>query len=943
MKPVRLIIAASVVVAVSYLLLKDFHREEKVDFNAQIRPIFNQKCITCHGGVKKNGGFSLLFREDAMQPAKSGLRAIIPGDANGSELIKRLVHQDPEERMPLEAEPLSPEEIKVLKRWIDQGANWEAHWAYLPPNQNSQPPTPDTNWIQNGVDAFIYQRLRQEGLKPSPRADKAALLRRLSLDLVGLPPTLEESGAFLNDHSPDAYEKQVDRLLASPRFGERWASMWLDLARYADSKGYEKDLERSIWKYRDWVIDAFNRDMPFDQFTIEQLAGDLLQTPTESQYIATAFHRNSTTNDEGGTNNEEFRNAALVDRVSTTWEVWQGTTMACVQCHSHPYDPFRHEDFYKSLAFFNNSEDRDLYNDNPKLYTYTAENERKIRELMDWITVRLKLDQPAPQGKLLDDRKRELLYSLGYRRLEAEDFDSTSRHIELTGDQKTIMQTADGSYIVFEDIDLTHVCRLTYRYTAGTSAFIELRLDSVAGPLVSNARLTPTEKSKTDWWGWKKDGTVSATIKPTTGKHSLYFVFRKDTEYLSDLFHLDWIKFHEEKPGKDAYGKQLRDKLIELDTIQAISTLVMRDRPPGKQRRTFVFERGNWLVHGKQVNPGVPGSLPPLPANAPKNRLGLAKWLVSANNPLTARVIVNRFWEQLFGYGIVETMEDFGTQGFKPTHPELLDWLAIQLIDQHHWSVKKLLKQLVMSATYQQSAAARPELIEKDPRNLLLARGPRVRLSAEQIRDQALAVSGLLSTKMHGPSVRPPVPTGIGSWKNSLEEDRYRRAVYTFWQRTNPYPSMVTFDSPIRNLCTSRRIRTNTPLQALVTLNDTVYFEAAQHLAEQMAAKGMPVQDQLSYGYQRVMLRKPSPEKLALLGKLYQEALEHYRHQVDNLPSGMKVKAPDRRTVGTSFVSFPMKKRHQPSTLKLKSPTPQLAALTLVANALLNLDEFLTK
>ena len=940
MKPVRLIAVSLALVAVSSLLLKILHREERVDFNAQVRPIFNQKCITCHGGVKKNGDFSLLFREEALQPAESGRRAIIPGDADGSELIKRLVDHDPEVRMPLKAEPLSPEEVAVLKRWIDQGAHWADHWAYLPPNRKTQPPTPDTNWAQHGVDGFIYQRLRREGLKPSPRADGATLLRRLSLDLIGLPPTPEERDAFLNDPSPDAYAKQVERLLASPRFGERWASTWLDLARYADSKGYEKDLERSIWKYRDWVIDAFNRDLPFDQFTVEQLAGDLLPNPTESQRIATAFHRNSMTNDEGGTNNEEFRNAALVDRVSTTWEVWQGTTMACVQCHSHPYDPIRHEDFYKSLAYFNNSEDRDLYNDKPKLATYTAENEQKIRELMDWITVRSGSNHAAPRGELLDDRKRDLLHSLGYRRLEAEDFDSTSRHIELTGDQKTVMQTADGSYIVFENVDLTDVRRLTYRYTAGTSAFIELRLDSVAGPLVSTARLIPTEESKSGWWGWEKAGTVSAAVKSTSGKHSLYFVFRKDIDYLSDLFHLDLIEFHQ-APGGHAYDKELRNKLIQLDTIPAITTPVMRDRPPGKQRRTFVFERGNWLVPGREVKPGVPASWPAAPSQAPPNRLGLARWLVSAENPLTARVVVNRFWEQLFGYGIVETMEDFGTQGFKPTHPELLDWLAVQLVHQHRWSTKKLLKQLVMSATYQQSAAARPELIARDPQNRWLARGPRVRLSAEQIRDQALLVSGLLSTKMYGPGVRPPVPDGIGGWKNSLREDRYRRAVYTFWQRTNPYPSLVTFDSPVRNLCTSRRIRTNTPLQALITLNDTVYFEAAQQLAGQMATRGTSVEDQLSYGYQRVMVRNPSPEKLALLGQLYREALGHYQHRADTSVA-TATRNPNRLAAGLLVSARKTGMRRQPVPHP-EAPTPQLAALTLVANAMLNLDEFLTK
>ncbi|RYU92837.1 DUF1553 domain-containing protein [Emticicia agri] len=886
---------------------------EKISYNEEIRPIFNKKCIVCHGGVKKSGGFSLLFREEALAKAKSGKFAIIPHDAANSELVKRLKTHDTEARMPLEAEPLSNEEISKIEKWINEGANWEDHWSYIKPDASISPPNISDNWVKNDIDKFVLDKLNQEGLKHSPETDKTTLLRRLSLDLIGLPPTIEETQAFLKDSSSNAYEKQVERLLKSPHFGERWATMWLDLARYADSKGYEKDLDRSIWQYRDWIIRAYNDDMPFDQFTINQLAGDLLPKSNditakdiENRLIATAFHRNTMANDEGGTNDEEFRNMALLDRVSTTWEVWQGTTMACVQCHSHPYDPFRHKEFYQSFAFFNNTQDRDLYNDKPLLKTYSAEKEKEVKKLLTWLKNVEKNPTPISPNIPLDKQKQDYLKRMGVYRIEAEDFDSASRHIELWNNQKTIMQTTDGAYTVYEDVDLTNITKVTYGYQSGAeNLFIEMRLGSSEGELISRVETKCSEETVNDGWSrWKDYTTSSGSVKPTNGVHDVYLVYKKGKNFWTDLIHLDWIDFHSKRPLKNNFPKAFSDSLDKLAKIESITTPVIMEMMPSRARKTHVFIRGNWMVHGEEVKPAIPGSLPDM-KNYPNNRLGFAEWLVNKENPLTARVMVNRYWEQLFGNGIVESLEDFGTMGAKPTHPELLDWLAVQFRDKQQWSVKKLLKLMVMSATYRQSEIVDKELLEKDPRNLLLARGPRVRLSSEQIRDQALFVSQLLNKEMYGPSVRPPNPTD-NSWRNEPEKNLFRRAVYTYWRRTNPYPSMITFDSPQRNVCTSRRIRTNTPLQALTTLNDTVYYAAAQHIALKMKeVPGHRVEEKLRVGYQYLFQKAPSPNKTQLLYQLYQETLLDLR-----------------------------KKQKQEA---------ELGALTLTANAMMNLDEFLTK
>ncbi|MCB0852442.1 MAG: DUF1549 domain-containing protein, partial [Bacteroidetes bacterium] len=702
--------------------------EETVSYNRDIRPILNKNCLSCHGGVKESGGFSLLFEEDALGPTESGVPAIIPGDPEGSEMIRRLRHSDPELRMPQEKEPLSEEEIDILKTWIRQGAKWEDHWAYIPPDENIKPPSLNDAWVKNGIDAFILRRLNEKKLTPNEAADEAVLLRRASLDLTGLPPAPALQDAYMAGNV--SWENVLDSLMASPHFGEKWAAWRMDLARYADSKGYEKDLNRSIWKYRDWVIQAFNEDLSFDQFTVQQLAGDMLPDATEDQIIATAFHRNSIANDEGGTDDEEFRVAANIERVGVTWEVWQGTTMACVQCHSHPYDPFRHEDFYRFMAFLNSTQDKDIYNEQPKLFTYPDSSVDKVEELMEWITKKAANDLSFESDTFLYEQRSRILYQMGYRRVEAEEYQDHSRFIELTSpDQLSVFQIQDSSWIMYENVDLTDVEKITYRFASAYSGgFVEIRLDSLNGPVISKTLLPGTKR----WVNWEEK---TVNIQSVSGTHNLYYYFYMNQDYVSDLFRLDWIQYHLKDSPSDGYEQEMKAKLAQLWEISAVQTPVMRELKGEDRRTSYRFLRGNWLTPGEEVAPGIPGSMQKNHESSPTNRLEMAQWLISADNPLTARVIVNRLWEQVFGYGIVETPEDFGSQGIVPTHPEMLDWLAVRFVKEHQWSLKSFLKEIMLSATYQQSSVADSAKIEADPRNLLLSRGPRVRLSAEQIRD----------------------------------------------------------------------------------------------------------------------------------------------------------------------------------------------------------------
>lgn len=882
---------------------------EQIEFNRDIRPIFNKKCIACHGGVKQSGGFSLLFPEEALAVNESGKPAIVPGSPSESELIRRIEHDDPDLRMPLEAEPLNREEIKLLKKWIRQGAQWQDHWAYIKPDP-LDPPSLETDWASNGIDQFVLERLRENRLEPSPEADKATLLRRLYLDVIGVPPSPEELQAYLEDTRPDAYEKVVDQLLASNQYGEKWAGMWMDLARYADTKGYERDAERKIWKYRDWLIKAFNEDMPFDVFITKQLAGDLLPNPTDEDYIATAFHRNTMTNDEGGTENEEFRVAAVIDRVNTTWGILQGTTMECVQCHSHPYDPIRHEDFFKSYAFFNNTSDEDVWSESPQLVSFVEEEDQlKLKAIKDWVKKKTAAEDTAQIAYYTH------LVRLAEPKIHPHSFEILENGVLTDGPNYLNME--DNGLAKLSGITLNEEDQMLVRYRSGkTTGWIEVRIGAADGPLLTSWKVNSIKTDK----GFQ---TISVPVQPLTGKKDLYFVF-KDPGHSGTVCNLEWILFYKAIPGKDAAGYQeITQYFVSLlnpqNKIESIPVMV--ERPEGYRRTTYVFERGNWLVHGEEVEPGVPEDWNSMPPGAPKNRLGLAQWLVSKDNPLTARVMVNRIWAQFFGTGIVETLEDFGSQGFEPSHPELLDWLAIEFQTNQQWSLKKLMKMIVLSSTYRQSSKASHEQIARDPKNRLLARGPRVRLNAEQIRDQALQVSGLLSKKMYGPSVMPYQPEGLwqvvyngANWATSPGEDQYRRALYTYWRRTNPYPSLMSFDSPSKEFCVARRIDTNTPIQALVTLNDPVYVEAAMGLAKRMLAVKQPYKGQISYGYKIAMAKTDIDElKLKELESLYLKTRAYFESKPEEVEA------------------------------LVCQPDIDLATLTVVANVIMNLDEFLTK
>ncbi|WP_257666816.1 DUF1553 domain-containing protein [Parapedobacter tibetensis] len=905
---------AVVVVAIALLQGK----EEPVDFSAEVKPIINKHCITCHGGVKKNGGFSLLFEEEAFAATESGNPAIIRGDAKHSEFIRRLTAEDPEERMPYNAPPLSKKEINLLTRWIEQGAKWGEHWAYSLPKEVKVPRSRlamaslfsfwNSTPLHSDIDYFINAKHKEQGLSFSPEADRATLLRRLSLDLIGLPPSPEQVAAFINDKQTDAYERRVDSLLASPRFGERWASWWLDIARYADTKGYEKDSSREIWAYRDWVIKAFNRDMPFNTFTIEQLAGDLLPNASKDQLIATAFHRNTMANDEGGTDDEEFRVAAVIDRVNTTYQAWLSTTFECVQCHSHTYDPIKFEEYYKSMAFFNNTRDEDTPGDYPKLRFYNKEDSVQAARIKQWVAT-----YSNPEMAASTDR---FLYTLEPK-IHAHACDQLVNGALV--DTKWL-GIRNGGSARLPGITLGEDELFYMNYTTGTSGgLLEMRVGGLSGPLLAKVTLPATQGME----------TITIPITALKGKHDIYLLFKNPSIPPSQAVCLaEWMAFRKALPGRDQPGyPAVHETFLQLVNKQTPSVPILIENPPEMARETHVFERGNWLVHGQAVEPDVPQSLHDFPTDAPRNRLGFAQWLVSEENPLTARTLVNRLWAQLFGHGIVEPLGDMGTQSDPPTHPELLDWLALQLMHEMDWSVKRLLKELVTSTTYRQSAVLTTELAEKDPNNHYYARGPRFRLSAEQIRDQTLAVSGLLSTKMHGPSVMPYQPEGVWMsvysgerWTKSEGEDQYRRGVYTFIKRTSPYPSYVTFDASSREVCLIDRITTNTPLQALTTLNDPVYLEAAVHLAKRMEAAGKgDVPQSIKTGYHLTVQKQLLPDRLVALEKLYREAYQYYRQQPEEAA----------KLLGTIAGS--------------KEKDTATAAYTVVANALLNLDEFLTK
>ncbi len=857
-----------------------------------------------------------MFRDEALAKTKSGKTAIVPGDPGNSEMIRRLTLKDPEERMPYKHDALSKTDIDVLSRWIKEGAAWGEHWAYVPVKETAVPqPTSffrlinkKSTWAKNEVDNFIEQKFKEQQLKPSPQADKQTLLRRVSLDLIGMPAPEKLATNFLSDTSNNAYANLVDSLLASPQYGEKWTSMWLDLARYADTKGYERDDSRNIWKYRDWLINAFNEDKPYDQFLTEQIAGDMLPNATDADYIATAFHRNTMTNDEGGTENEEFRTAAVLDRVNTTWQATMGTTFACVQCHSHPYDPFKHEEYYQFMAFFNNTRDEDTEADYPLLRSYNDSMQKELNNVVTW------LKQNTSTLKATEVNTFLKTWQPAYNSLTCDSFTNS----ELNDTKWLALR--NNAVCRLKQVDLQNRTQLIFRYQAYAAGGVwQIHIDSTKGEIIATVPLPLTKK------GWT---IIQTGITPTGGMHNLYFTYTNNTlktpEQTGALF--DWFYFTNELPGDEKEGyASIKKDYWNLLTAKTSTTPVMMDNPAFMHRASYVFERGNWLVKGEKVEPEVPKSLNPFPANAPKNRLGLAMWLTSKQNPLTARTMVNRIWEQLFGTGVAETLEDLGSQGMPPTHVELLDWLSYQFMNADNWSTKKLIRTIVMSATYQQDSKISLEQLQKDPLNKYYGRGARVRLSAEQLRDQALCASGLISHKMYGPSVFPYQPTGIwlspwngAEWTQSKGEDQYRRALYTYWKRSAAYPSMMAFDGVSREVCSVRRIRTNTPLQALTTLNDSAYIDIARNFAYRMQkVAGSVIQQQIKAGFKLATLHDIDAQSLQALMKLYNTAYIQFKNNAEK----------------TCEMVGGLNTHNNPET----------ASLIVVANAMLNLDEVVTK
>ncbi|HVT92124.1 MAG TPA: DUF1553 domain-containing protein [Bryobacteraceae bacterium] len=985
-----------------------------VEFNRDIRPILSDKCYACHGPDKGNrqAGLRLDVEETAKGKLADGRIPVVPGEPEKSEVFRRISSDNKGIRMPPAYsghDKLSAHDIGLIRQWIAEGAPWQKHWAYIPPVK------PEIPASANAIDYLVRQRLEREGLKPAPRADKPTLLRRVTLDLTGLPPSLEDLNAFLKDDSPKAYERVVDRLLASPRYGERMAFRWMEAARYADTNGYQSDGNRQMWRWRDWVIEAFNKNMPFDEFTIDQIAGDLLPHPTLDQKIATAFHRNHRTNAEGGIVPEEFRVEYVADRVQTTSIVWMGMTVGCARCHDHKYDPIPQKDFYRMAAFFNNVPENGLVynwgNDDPLIKAPTPDQQVKLAELNrkaeaaeakykalgrkvqaaqrkwekkaakgsvpDWtVTKEMVFRQKGEQqfdGKKFETEKADKL-KLDYltpisitARIKPESengaiLSKTEDYDEGAGHALYIMKGHLRLHIIYRwtDIGLRveseetiplhqwENVAATYdgkRYASGVRMYLDgkplkvkILFDQLNWPMDSKEPIRVGAGGGLRFNGAIADARMyTRALTPDEVSavgltESLEEISKKKPEErtAAELAKLRLAFLETALPPKI---RQVKDRMeaaqLERDKYDDSlpTVMVMKDEPG--LRKTYVLKRGSYDAHGEEVTAGVPSVLPQLPANGPQNRLGLARWLVDRQNPLTARVVVNRYWQMLFGVGLVKTVEDFGSQGEWPLNQGLLDWLAVDFMDSG-WNVKHVLKTMVMSETYQQSSKISPELLQRDPENRLLARGPRFRLPPEMIRDQALYTAGLLVEKLGGPSVKPYQPAGLwqelgggDGYVTDKGEGLYRRSLYTFWKRTVAPPEMVNFDSPTRDTCTVMESRTNTPLQALTLMDDVTYVEAARKLAERVMldAPATP-QGRIEYAFRTALARMPRPgEEQAVL-----DMLKHFEARYQKDPKA----ASSLLSEGESVVS----PRLQPT---------ELAAYTTVASLLLNLDEMVTK
>ncbi len=966
-----------------FLVLLPTAQGAPVQFNRDIRPILNGHCVKCHGGVKEAGKLNLQFREQALRAGETGEIAVVPGKPEESAFMDRLTTDDKMDRMPKKEAPLPKEKIELLRQWIAEGAKWQKHWAYEPPVA-----------VGKGIDTIVGEHLEREKLSFSPEADVRILARRMSFDLVGLPPETGRVDALEKEATTDregALRKYVDELLAMPAYGEKWAVPWLDLARYADSKGYESDRLRDMWRYRDWVIDALNGDMPYSEFVVEQLAGDLLPNATGEQVIATAFHRNTPQNDEGGTDDEEFRTYAVIDRLNTTFDALQGTSIGCVQCHGHPYDPFVHDEYYKLMAFFNNTADADRNDQAPTRKFRSRTDEAHGVEVESQVAAeeaQVKVGEELPEAK---KAFADWLGGLGSER----DF-APLKDVGVESTQGKYRVEEDGRIHLETPVPPRSTITVTAAVTEGKIGALAVEalpddklpghgpggngignfiLTRIRAVVVSGGVETPVELSEASATYEQKNWPVAAAltegvskvipgegesgwaIAGATGKpQTAIFTLKKPLTMPADAQLRVTLECENEKWEQHVLGsfriattvgvasekvaalpKEIRDivgrnakkwkpeerakleryffagldqkvtaayedidrKKAELAAMALCELPIMQELNGQAARKTNVFHRGNWLDKAEEVQPATPQILNAWHDDYPSNRLGLAEWLTNGENPLTARVQVNRVWEQLFGIGLVETLEDFGSQGDEPRYQDLMDDLAVRFQGEMKWSQKALVREIVLSRVYRQSSKATKEEMERDPANRDLARGPRFRLSNEQIRDQALALSGLLSRKMFGKPVMPYQPPGTWltpyegvDWKTSPGEDSHRRAIYTLIRRSATYPSMVTLDAPSREFCVVRRTRTNTPLQSLDLLNSPVYMEAAAAFAKRMTEPGGTLEDELARGLALATQRPARPDEIAILEKLH---------------------------VSTG------------------------GSMTLVANAILNLDEVLTK
>ena len=969
---------------------------QDIEFNRDVRPILSDRCFACHGpdAGNRKSALRLDVESEAKRDLGGGRRGIKAGDPSSSGLIRRVTSRSPALRMPPQyagKDALRDEEIEILRKWIAEGAPYEKHWSFVPPRKRALPEVKNQSWVRNPIDRFVLARLEHEGLRPAREADPATLLRRVSLDLTGLPPSGEADGM--------EYGKLVDRLLTSPRYAERMAIRWLEAARYSDTNGYQTDGPREMWRWRDWVIEAFGRNMPFDQFTVEQLAGDLLPGATMEQRLATGFHRNHRTSAEGGIVDEEFRVEYVADRTETTSTVWLGLTIGCARCHDHKYDPLPQTDYYSLFAFFNNVPEKGFVynfgNEPPFIKAPLPAQQHELAALdarlaaarsdLQALDPRIEKAQRAWEGRLPRDLGWNVNRSMALHVPETHQFDGKNG-LEIDGKATKFDYQDAFTYAAWVNPATANGAILSqaedYFEGSGHALYVldgKLRLHAIFRWTDLGMRVESQEPLAIGKWqhvavsydGGMRASGVRMYVNGLPVKTKILFdsmiwpidvkepfrigagggmrfeggirdvrIFRRALSAeeaavlpvetplrdggVSAAFRLR-SAFLELAPPPEVGAAMLRVETAEKarDEFYASipTSMVMEDMP--QPRETFLLQRGAYDAPGERVFANVPAVLPPLPEGIRHDRLALARWIVSRENPLTARVFVNRLWQMLWGTGLVKTAEDFGSQGEQPSHPELLDWLAVEFMDSG-WDVKHMLRLMVTSSTYRQSSSAPVDAIQRDPENRLLARGARFRLPAEMIRDQALAASGLLVEKTGGPSVKPYQPPGL--WEElqggkgyvaDKGEGLWRRSLYTYWKRTVAPPSMINFDSPSREVCVVRTSRTNTPLQALNLMNDVTYLEAARKLGERMMREGG-----IERGYQLLLARAPDPEESALLSRLLARSLRHYESR------------PEQAEAYLNNGAAPL----PPSATKA-----ELAAWTSVASLLLNLDEAVTR